>query len=895
MFVLTRVLKSVGLIAALGLMIFGSQPCPGVMPRDSNTPAPTVNNDVPWVCKVQTEETQLAPDMQSYRVDDRLGTGFLISDGVVLTAAHCINGDFRVGIGVRDFVMRQHCERVQFGEGPNQRRVYAGLGINHPRFPFIEADNRPPLTLSADVFNGRRGDHDVGIIVLVNGPRRSDFNPPPLAGSDFTPASGSKGVFLGYSDAQAEPTRAPLEGVFELANMDGVPWFNSIFMAFTTATRGCLHVPIPGDSGGPFVFMNGNNQVIGAVASFVEDFGPKNNGPFKFVTAAVKGHRSFIDGKDPDGRVLTRFTGPAGMNHAWRTASNWSRALGTPATAPRANDVAIIDPTVNPDTGAYTIRVNANTAPLDGLLSDATLKIHSATLLVNGFTGALNTGTADMTSNSTSEEPFGRLRVRHMLDNLGVLRMNTGAVQCGSSLIEPNGSELSLYNGPTGLIELKSGRCDATNSAHTAKLVNHGKIKLEGGYFYGSSECDYLDNYNEIELKKRSWVTVYREATNRASAELSASNFNTDNTLPPFGARLDALEFKNAGKLWLGGRSDVRLVPNPAIERRGTFQNDESGEVWLFAGATLTGADFLVSKGKIKVEGTQHRTSLECTRSASNAFPGFLENDGSIEMFENEGGVARIACTDADFENKNLISGKGVVVLRGMSNWKNSADTRQDDYNTRSLRISIYEGLSTDDPAQPMTFEATTKLQAVPADGFARGSALESITIWQGSRVKLVNERANESIQGDDVPPEAVYVDTIKVRSGCRLDLTNVKLYCRTKVIENGATIDNPNNLIVVPAANRGCPGDSDGSGAVDITDVASALNAIGQAVEPGVGADVTCDGVISTDDVLLILGTMGCTAPPAQIDSEDVLIAPAFPGEHTSTDHAMPIRMPAD
>jgi Ca2+-binding EF-hand superfamily protein len=59
-----------------------------------------------------------------------------------------------------------------------------------------------------------------------------------------------------------------------------------------------------------------------------------------------------------------------------------------------------------------------------------------------------------------------------------------------------------------------------------------------------------------------------------------------------------------------------------------------------------------------------------------------------------------------------------------------------------------------------------------------------------------------------------------------------------------------------------GCPGDTNGDGVVNFTDLNAVLAAFGQNVAPGTGGDLNGDGVVNFTDLNAVLANFGDACP---------------------------------
>ena len=120
--------------------------------------------------------------------------------------------------------------------------------------------------------------------------------------------------------------------------------------------------------------------------------------------------------------------------------------------------------------------------------------------------------------------------------------------------------------------------------------------------------------------------------------------------------------------------------------------------------------------------------------------------------------------------------------------------------------------------------------------------------------VSLVDLIDNDGL-GNDVC-EALYVDTLQLDAGTTLQTSGCKIYCRTLVRDETATIDTPENVVVISDT---CLGDINGDGEVSAADIGLLLGEWGNN-NPLV--DYNEDGEVGAADLGMLLGAWGVCVP---------------------------------
>ncbi len=123
-----------------------------------------------------------------------------------------------------------------------------------------------------------------------------------------------------------------------------------------------------------------------------------------------------------------------------------------------------------------------------------------------------------------------------------------------------------------------------------------------------------------------------------------------------------------------------------------------------------------------------------------------------------------------------------------------------------------------------------------------------------GATINLIDTHDNDNL--GYVTCEAVYVDTLQIDAGATLNTEGCRIYYNTLV--NNGYVDDPANLILI---GSGIPGDLDGDGDVDLTDLAELLGSYGSCIgDPNYNpaADLDGSGCVEISDLAVLLGNFG-------------------------------------
>ncbi len=133
-------------------------------------------------------------------------------------------------------------------------------------------------------------------------------------------------------------------------------------------------------------------------------------------------------------------------------------------------------------------------------------------------------------------------------------------------------------------------------------------------------------------------------------------------------------------------------------------------------------------------------------------------------------------------------------------------------------------------------------------DGFdASNFPIGTVHVASGATVRCVDQHSNTG----SGQAETLYAEHLIVEPNGHLELTNGSIYVRTADIQGQVDGD----VIVIPDGPA-CSGDVTGNGEVDINDVLLVLSDFG--CTSNCEADVTEDGVVNIDDVLVVLSDFG-------------------------------------
>ena len=126
-----------------------------------------------------------------------------------------------------------------------------------------------------------------------------------------------------------------------------------------------------------------------------------------------------------------------------------------------------------------------------------------------------------------------------------------------------------------------------------------------------------------------------------------------------------------------------------------------------------------------------------------------------------------------------------------------------------------------------------------------------------GATVNLIDLHDNDNLGPE--PCEAVYVDALQIDAGAMLNTNGCRIYYNTLV--NNGSVDQPENLILI---GSGIPGDLDGDGDVDLSDLAQLLSNYG--ITGGATyqqGDLDGDGDVDLSDLAALLANYGFSHGP--------------------------------
>jgi hypothetical protein len=523
-------------------------------------------------------------------------TGSYIRQGVVLTAGHAINGDSRFGV---------RFEQFQLGA-----TRYFGLGVAHPTF-------EPEGAVV-------RGD-DVGLILLLNGRANQPGEAFPLladAGGAHALTQGQSVEVIGFTGPNG--TSVKRRGTMSIRTPHGgdiTPELYTYRAAGTDSTQ-------PGDSGGPQVHDFG-----GAVGKRIVATTQSGTGAGVSTGARVDANRSFIDGDGagPNGyRAIARFAGTGTVD--FNDDAVWARGGTGAAQAPRAVDIAVIDPTTGSDRD-IVVNVSGDTPALDGLLNDATIRVRNgrtlnvtASNLFSAGSGVLNGGVIDVED--------GYFKVEMSVENRGEMRLG---VRSGVTIADNSGPvprPVSLLNGEGALIAVGVDPADVSGDAAimlvNAPTENRGTIRL-GKLGLVDFRSRNTGSFSEPSFVNQSAQSVLDVSGAGAVAAFDAVALNSGEMRVASGGRMEIaaadsglpvtmLKVTSTGKLNVESGGTLRSLG--AASRVNTLEVEAGGQVGVSGGASGAGTlttDAVRSAGKFTVGsgGTLSVTNFFEARSRS--------------------------------------------------------------------------------------------------------------------------------------------------------------------------------------------------------------------------------------------------------------------------------------
>jgi len=453
-------------------------------------PNTVATNGFPWVVRLTDQS------------GGPTGTGSYITNGVVLTAAHCVTFARQAGPGVTNF-NGQSSDRVTIGG-----QQYFALGVADPLYANLGADP-----------------NDIGLYLVLNQPAVPGGVLPALATSaDAALNTGSTVAVLGFG--KSPKGGLPIFGTMTMSNA-----------AYTTQVTGLANVTPntyaftkppssemtdPGDSGGPYIAnIGGVNKIVA-----VHTTGFTSNGvKVAALGVRVDSHTDFVTGNGQNmgagvyQATLVRMTNTAATT--WSAAGSWIRASTNFNMAPQINDVAILDPTTASDAGTV-VTLDVNTANLNGLLSDVTLQANGHALNVGGSSGILNGGNINVTGAGSV------MNIGTKLDNEGTVTIGqNGTAYIATAL--PNiytTYNLGLFNGSNATLSVTAGgNLAVTNVSRYTLLQNSDAssvVSLQGDATGAATiTVGRVDSYGVFNVGQRGMLQLANAFINEVPGQFS--------------------------------------------------------------------------------------------------------------------------------------------------------------------------------------------------------------------------------------------------------------------------------------------------------------------------------------------------------------------------------------
>jgi hypothetical protein len=500
-----------------------------IEPRDDK-PKPVPYKGPQFIGQVTAIRVELAKAKE----EELSCMGTLIGDGVVLTAAHCVSQ----GLEVR-------FERFALGG-----QTFFGLGVRNPLFlatagtGYDQADN--------------------GLVLLLNGPST------PVATLATAQDQVKDGATVKVAGFNAQIAAGPLIGSAVVVNTGGAP-ANGIFYAYDRTKSDSLLQG--GDSGGPaFATFNGVDKVIG-VHSFIDVAKKKFDVPVD-VDIRVNKFLPFMRGDGQAGKAVLDRLGPV-KDVVWTDDDAWRRGSTLTKESPQEANVAILDPTRDPDASTTTVKVRNSPPALAGLLNDVTLRIEEGGYLKvreRPGSGVLNGGVIEVGGGkrtATFDDFF-------KLENLGMFTIKKNGIATIGQTIGIQRPENAVLNDKGGTIAVDAGgklEVESYAAAGNAALVN-----LRGGTVTvaGTADFDRLFNIGRIEVTAGGTLQIRVRTDNNPRGELMVSGgaagkataksgmlFNHGTVFVSLGGKLDSVgyvqstlaDFPNAITVLKGARS----------------------------------------------------------------------------------------------------------------------------------------------------------------------------------------------------------------------------------------------------------------------------------------------------------------------------------------------------
>ena len=479
-------------------------------------------------------------------VDTHLATGSYIRQGVVLTAGHAVNADRRSGVAF---------ERFQLGA-----TRYFGLGVANPGY---------------DPSGPQVSGQDLSLMLLLN----SRANQPGEAFPQLADAGGAHALTQGQSvevigftgpGGVSEKRR----GVMSIRNPHG----GDITATTYTYRAAGTDSTQPGDSGGPHLHDFG-----GAIGKRIVATTQSGNGGGISTGVRVDAHRPFIDGDGVGGkRTITKF---AVAGHAdWSAGASWARGSAGAASAPGADDVVVLDPSTGADSDRV-VTVDVNTAQLDGLLNDVTLRVPGSKLYVtapdgvNAGSGVLNGGVIELSGDAFNP---GVLAVGASLDNQGTIKVGAGAEAIVALNSIAGFTPVSLLNGEGAIIEVGVGNVAGLLNA---KLTSYNPTENHGTIRVGRRGIASLDSRQIGSSTVAAFINASQASLLEVAGEEALASFDSVSG--------------NAGEFRVSNGGTLRLGTPLGVARETSLLLTETGRLNVQSGGTVQGFSHLDRRAAI--------------------------------------------------------------------------------------------------------------------------------------------------------------------------------------------------------------------------------------------------------------------------------------------------------
>jgi hypothetical protein len=703
----------------------------------------------------------------------------------VLTAAHCLDyiGEERQGGGTDGFI-RPRFERY-FNEGKKAQRYFA-LGVQNPRFSALPDGT----SFGTDIA-------DIGLLLLLNG-QNITTTPGVLGGANDEAVAGETIKFAGYANRALGQAALVGEQV-----VDSVPnGRDYIFSKFPPS----VHWTQPGDSGGPVLkTFNGTEKIVGlnSGGTITTNMGVSTG---NFFQVRPNAYRNFIlgDGEviggNPAVGVINRSRIADGANTDWTTAANWARGSANAPNVPSNGDVAVLDPTSDPNanTTMVTIPLGTPTENLEGLLNDVDLVVRSG-LHVTGRSGVLNGGR--IRNNNI-------LNIKHSLDNVGEV-VNAGNMHLGADLREGRNDNPSYAIWNSGVLD-SNGLLTVTNGTGDATFKN---APLSVALIRGFANIDVFQNNGVLAVPagqvEIGFLDHRPSGVPNSPSVTQVLGFQN----APLSARLDVFRLNNVSDIEVNGGS-FRVNPLGFLTNFDNFHNQGAGNLFVRVGTTVTVRHRGRNDGLILIDGNNNAPGLFEVSPGANAARSRFETGGASRIVFSALGAdssdATMQLTGTQFINDGLIRGRGQMIFTGLASFANTRVPAPNADNYNQLDITFTDA---GDPMQPggFTFLEVGSEDVGDGSGAVQGlnvllrpMALHSLCVTDWSLLRLVSNARNET---NNQATEVLYTRYIGLAGNSTLDLNGFKLYAWAwdpNCCDNTGTIINGEIIWIVPEPGIG-------------------------------------------------------------------------------------------